>query len=79
MPDVNNLVAEIRSARRLPSRALARAIRQACGISQARLAKELGVGRVTVTRWESGRRTPRGRLARAYADLLAALRDEAGK
>lgn len=75
---MNQLVEEVRATRALPTPALARAIRQAAGVSQQRLADELGVGRVTVTRWESGERRPRGPLAVAYAQLLAELRREVG-
>lgn len=67
------LLSEVRRIRRLPPPKLARAIREAAHLSQGRLAQELGVGRVTVTRWELGTRTPRGALRMAYAELLAAL------
>ncbi len=75
---MSDLLQEVRAARALPTPALARAIRQAAGVSQQRLADELGVGRVTVTRWEQGTRRPRGRLAVAYARLLQELRQEVG-
>ncbi len=68
------LVREVRAQRHLPGPTLARAIRQAAGVSQERLAQELGVDRVTVTRWETGIRRPRGRRAAAYAELLARLK-----
>jgi DNA-binding transcriptional regulator YiaG len=70
-----SLLAEVRAQRRLPSPALARAIREAAGVTQARIAAELRVCRVTVTRWESGQRRPRGAKALAYAALLADLED----
>ena len=69
---------EVRMSRRMPAPALARAIRQAAGVSQARLAEELRVHRVTVARWEAGRRRPRGELALRYAALLDELREEVG-
>jgi DNA-binding transcriptional regulator YiaG len=75
-PVTTGLVDEVRAKRRFPPPAMARAIRMTAGVSQARIAEELNVDRATVTRWESGRRRPRGRLAVAYADLLAALQAE---
>jgi transcriptional regulator with XRE-family HTH domain len=69
-----DLIGEVRARRRLPQAPLARAIREAAGISQGRLAEELGVGRVTVTRWEGGQRQPRGSTAAAYAELLDQLK-----
>ena len=78
---MTQLVEEIRQsrrqARRLPPPHLAKAIREAAGVSQQRLADELGVHRVSVARWELGQRRPRGRLLVSYADLLDALRQEA--
>jgi DNA-binding transcriptional regulator YiaG len=71
-----SLVDEVRSLQRLPGPAKAKAIREAAGISQGRLAQELGVHRVTLTRWESGERRPRGRSKIAYAELLESLRLE---
>jgi transcriptional regulator with XRE-family HTH domain len=73
---MTELLEEVRRARRLPPPALARAIREAAGVSQQRVADELGVHRVSVARWELGRRRPRGQLLVAYNDLLDALRRE---
>jgi len=67
------LLEEVRHLQRLPKPAQARAIRQAAGISQGRLAAELGVHRVTLLRWEAGERMPRGASRLAYADLLRDL------
>lgn len=69
-----DLLDEVRQARRLPNRKTARLIRVAAGVSQTRLASELGVHRMTVVRWESGERTPQGRHRAAYAALLEQLR-----
>lgn len=69
------LLDEVRTRQPLPSPSLARAIRESVGVSQARLAQELGVDRVTVARWELGVRRPRGDRAASYARLLAALRN----
>jgi transcriptional regulator with XRE-family HTH domain len=71
-----SLLDDVRVIQRLPSPAKARAIREAAGISQERLAEEVGVHRVTVARWELGERHPRGRSKIAYAELLESLRLE---
>ena len=71
------LVDEIRSRPKAPSPRVAQAIRVAAGISQSRLAKELGVHPVTVARWEGGTRTPRGDTLRAYVTLLSELQQAA--
>ena len=69
------LIDEINTKRRAPSPALAREIRRAAGISQARLAAELGVSTVTVCRWEGGSRRPRGPMLLAYVTLLEQIRE----
>lgn len=68
------LVDEVRVSRTLPSPKVARMIRTTAGVSQERLAQELGVHRMTVARWEAGTRHPRGNYRAAYAGLLAQLR-----
>jgi DNA-binding transcriptional regulator YiaG len=70
------LLEEVHMRRQLPSRVLARAIREEAGVSQARLAAALGVHPVTVARWEAGVRHPRGQTLAAYVGLLAELRVE---
>lgn len=75
---IGELVDEVRHLRRMPTPALARAIRESAGLSQARVAEALGVDRVTVTRWETGRRRPRGQIAREYVALIEKLRVEVG-
>lgn len=72
---MSQLVDEVRRARTLPSPPLAKAIRQSAGVSQVRLAAELGVHRMTVARWEQGVRKPSGATRAAYAALLADLRE----
>ncbi|MGH3191734.1 MAG: helix-turn-helix domain-containing protein [Streptosporangiaceae bacterium] len=67
------LLDEVRESLTLPGPRIAREIREAAGVSQARLAAELGVHELTVHRWEAGARTPRGALRRSYARLLADL------
>jgi transcriptional regulator with XRE-family HTH domain len=56
-----------------------RALREANRISAAELARPLGVTRQTVSKWECGKRTPRGELLAAYVavldELAASLRE----
>lgn len=72
---MSHLLEEVRLSRSLPTPALARAIREAAGVSQTRIAQELGVHRLTVARWEAGSRSPRGAHRVAYAALLNQLRE----
>ena len=67
------LLEEVRESLALPGPDIRRQIREAAGVSQDRLAAELGVHKLTVHRWESGTRTPQGDLRRAYGRLLAEL------
>ena len=73
---VKSLTEEILRSRRLPPPTVARAIRREAGVSQQRLASELGVHRVTVARWEIGMRVPHGSLRQRYADVLDELQRE---
>jgi transcriptional regulator with XRE-family HTH domain len=50
-------------------------IREALGMTQAELADELGVHRVTVARWETGDRT----IPEPVARLILRIRDERKK
>lgn len=74
----DDLVSEVRERRNLPGPAEATAIRKLAKVSQSRLAAELGVHRVTVARWETGERNPRGEVVERYAALLRALALETG-
>jgi transcriptional regulator with XRE-family HTH domain len=69
------LIEEVRQARRFRPK-LAKAVRESAGVSQQRLANELGVDRVTVARWELGQRQPHGELLIKYMGLLDGLRAE---
>ena len=73
---MSTLTEEVLKSRRLPPPSIARAIRSEAGVSQARMAAELGVHRVTVARWESGARVPRGAVRLSYAKVLDELRNE---
>lgn len=68
-----SLIEEVRESRQLPDPSAARAIRMAAGVSQQRLADELGVRRNTVSRWEAGERHPSPSLRARYARLLLQL------
>jgi transcriptional regulator with XRE-family HTH domain len=67
------LLEEVRESLALPGPALARQIREAAGVTRARLAEELSVSEMTVYRWEAGARSPQGQMRRAYGRLLADL------
>lgn len=70
------LMEEIRQGIRLPRPAQARLIRVSAGISQERLAHEIGVHRVTLARWESGTSSPRGTARARYSSILAQIQQE---
>lgn len=59
-----------------PAPASCRAIRELAGVSQEDVARELGVSREAVSRWETGERAPTGERLVAYALLIARLRKE---
>jgi len=67
------LLEEVRESLALPAPPTARQIREAAGVSQARLASELGVHEITVHRWEAGTHAPQGALRLAYGRLLSDL------
>lgn len=71
-----NLIEEVR-ARQLPAVKVRRAIRLAAGVSQVRMAAELGIHRLTFVRWEKGSIEPRGDNRERYARLLAELQQVA--
>lgn len=70
------LIDEVR-ARRLPPAETRRAIRQAAGVSQLRMAAEVGVHRATLIRWEKDEQQPRGDARERYARLLNELSEVA--
>lgn len=55
---------------RLPAPAQRRAVRRAAGVTQRRLAAELGVYPGTISEWERGIRSPRPAAKARYARLL---------
>ena len=52
------------------SPAVARALRERSGLTQREVADALRVSVASVSRWETGKRVPRGRLAAKYFELL---------
>jgi transcriptional regulator with XRE-family HTH domain len=71
-------VRRARAQRRLPEPAARRQLREAAGLTQQELARSVGVSREEVSRWESGRRSPRrGRTLLRYLTLLDLLAAEA--
>jgi transcriptional regulator with XRE-family HTH domain len=67
---------KIKARLQLPSPAVRRALREEAGLSQAELAKALGVHRETISRWEAGKRGLRGRYLVEYAALLKELQHD---
>jgi transcriptional regulator with XRE-family HTH domain len=67
----NDLLASRR--RSLPSPSVRRELREAAGLSQADIAAALGVSPAAVSRWEAGKRAPRGPWADLYRELLQSL------
>jgi DNA-binding transcriptional regulator YiaG len=67
------LIDEVCARRRLPPPGKRKEIRERAGVSANRVARELGVHRGTVGRWESGDQEPRGVIVERYAQLLAEL------
>jgi len=52
----------------------ARRLREAAGVSQFELARDVGCSQAAVWRWEAGTRSPSGRTAVAYLRALRRLR-----
>lgn len=71
----HTLTDEVRARRALPAPSMARAIRVSAGVTQERLAREVGVTRATVARWEASTRRPKGAHLERYAAVLAALQE----
>lgn len=73
---MNALLEEVRTAKRLRSPQVAKAIRLGAGVSLRRLAIEVGVSPAALLAWEEGRYKPRGSNRVIYIDLLEALSRE---
>ena len=59
--------------RGLPAPPIRRALREHHGLSQGQLAELRGVDRASVSRYESGERSPRTAIAERYLDVLERL------
>ena len=70
--------AQVRLERELPPPAKCRQLRLRAGITQTAIAEALDVNRASVSRWESGSRTPTGDKLLGYLEILDLLRSEAG-
>lgn len=71
------LLAETQIRQRLPEPERRRRVRERLGVSQGEVARALGVAPSTISRYESGERTPRRQLLASYVELLDALTNEA--
>jgi transcriptional regulator with XRE-family HTH domain len=74
--DLDAVLNRARARRRLPPPAARQLIRARAGVVQEDLARALGVQTATISRWESGARTPRGGLLDRYLDALDRLARE---
>ncbi|MGX1120668.1 DNA-binding transcriptional regulator YiaG [Streptomyces ambofaciens] len=61
----------------LPAPDERRRLREEAGLSQQDIADAVGSTRAAVGHWETGFRSPRGRLLTAYVDVLRVLREAA--
>jgi DNA-binding transcriptional regulator YiaG len=74
--NTTNLIATSRRRRSLPEPRVRKALRQAAGLTEVEVGRAIGVTASTVSRWETGRRSPRGTVRDAYTELLEALAKE---
>jgi DNA-binding transcriptional regulator YiaG len=70
---IDELLADVRSKRKLPPANERQQIRKAAKVSLRDMAKALGVSHSLIRHWESGG-TPREPYRAAYAELLIRLR-----
>jgi DNA-binding transcriptional regulator YiaG len=74
MDALSDALERARDRRRLPPPAERRARREGAGLSQADIARAVGVTPAAVSRWEAGtRRVPRGAVLRTYLEVLERL------
>jgi len=74
-PAVKSLLSQVQARKSLPSVPVRKAIRVAAGASVAAVAAACGVYEMTVIRWETGERTPRGENLERYVEVLRLLQD----
>lgn len=70
---MDDLFHQVKQRKRLPPPAARRFIRESAGVSQDAVAREVGVTRAAVARWELDNRTPRGPNLNRYLDVLDRL------
>ncbi len=70
---MTNLADRLDAVRRLPPPRMRRAIRQDAGVTQQDVAREMGVHRMTIARWEAGSHQPRGARLVDYIRVLEML------
>jgi HTH-type transcriptional regulator/antitoxin MqsA len=73
---LDSLIAKAQLRRALPTPDERRLIRNQSKLTQENIAQALGSDRASVSRWESGQRSPRGAMLDAYASLLERLKRE---
>lgn len=76
VPPLRESINQARLRRSLPAPGMRRQTRELAGVSQTAVSEALGVARATVSRWETGVRTPRGDLLKRYVGLLRTLAAE---
>ncbi|MBI2015313.1 MAG: helix-turn-helix transcriptional regulator [Candidatus Rokubacteria bacterium] len=77
MDELTLALEQAQRQQRLPPPAERRRLRRRAGLSQVIIGRALGVSGVTISRWESGARTPSRCRAPLYADVLERLAREA--
>lgn len=74
--EIDDVLARVRAQRALPPLPIRRHLREAAGLSQTEVGRLLHVGPWTISRYETGMRSPRGHLAVEYGDILSRLAQE---
>jgi transcriptional regulator with XRE-family HTH domain len=76
MNEIDSLIEKAHLRRTLPTPEERRQIRTQARLTQQNVAEALGSDRASVSRWESGERSPRGSMLDAYAALLDRIKRE---
>ena len=72
--NLEKVLQDVATRRRLPPPERRREIRERAGVSQEVVARAVRVSRAAVSRWENGDRTPKaGSVSRRYLDVLETL------
>ena len=78
LEDLEFLITKSRRRRHLPPPELRYLIRRRAELTQGDLAEAFQVSRPTISRWETGARTPSGKHLTVYAALLEFLDEDTG-